>query len=303
MATHSRWVPACKPEKSSCFQIFETTLFSKCYEKYGLSAINSLMKKTEAKTTLPKRIDPTELLRKTLSERCAKNPQYSVRAFSRATGISHTVLSLVLSGKRTLSKKAALKLADHLELNPKQRQSLLTYKKKIEADDYQTLSLDTFEVIADWYHYAILSLLELPEAVFEAKWIAQRLGISPFNAKLAMARLQRLEMVEQDDEGRWGQSGKPLKVDNAISTVATKKFHKQLLQLAAQSMDRDPIPVRDFSSMTFTLDPSQMEYARKRIRDFRRELVAELEIKGKPTNVYNFTLQLYPVTLVKQQKE
>lgn len=261
------------------------------------------MKKTEVKNTNLKRIDPTALLKKTLAERCAKNPQYSIRAFAKATGISHTVLSLVLSGKRSLSKKATLKLADYLELNPKQRQALIDSKKKVEADDYQTLSLDAFEVISEWYHYAILSLLELPEAEFEAKWIAQRLGINQLNAKLAMERLQRLNLVEQDSEGQWRQSGKPLKVDNAVSTVATKKFHKQLLELAAASIDRDPIPIRDFSSMTFTLDPSQMEYARKRIRDFRRELTAELEIKGAPSSVYNFTMQLYPVTPVTQEKE
>jgi uncharacterized protein (TIGR02147 family) len=247
-----------------------------------------------------KRIDPTELLKKTLAERCAKNPQYSVRAFARATGISHTVLSLVMSGKRTLSKKAALKLADHLEMDPKQRQALLASKEKIQANDYQTLSLDTFDVISDWYHYAILSLLELPEAEFDAKWIAQRLGINPLNAKMAMERLQRVGLIEQDDEGRWRQSGKPLKIDNEISTVATRKFHKQLLELAAASIDRDPVPVRDFSSMTFTLDPSQVEYARKRIREFRRELVAELEVKGSPSNVYNFALQLYPLTQIKK---
>lgn len=258
------------------------------------------MKKTATSSKTTRRIDPTELLKKTLAERCAKNPQYSVRAFARATGISHTVLSLVLSGKRTLSKKATLKLADHLELDPKQRQSLLASKEKIQSDDYQMLSLDTFDVISDWYHYAILSLLELPEAEFEATWIAQRLGINPLNAKMAMERLQRVGLIEQDDEGRWRQSGRPLKMDNEISTVATKKFHKQILALAARSIDRDPIPVRDFSSMTFTLDPSQVEYARKRIREFRRELVADLEVKGSPSNVYNFALQLYPVTQVKK---
>jgi uncharacterized protein (TIGR02147 family) len=112
-----------------------------------------------------------------------------------------------------------------------------------------------------------------------------------------------LELVEQDEDGKWRQSGKPLKIDNTTSTVATKKFHKQLLERAAESIDHDPVPVRDFASMTFTLDPSQVEYARKRIRDFRRELVAELEVKGSPSAVYNFTMQLYPLTPVKQKKE
>lgn len=248
-----------------------------------------------------KTVDPTVLLKHTLTELCAKNPQYSIRAFARSTGISHTVLSLVLSGKRQLSKKATEKLANFLELDPKQRQTLFKSSKLGQPEDFQTLPLDTFEVISDWYHYAILSLLELPHAKYEPRWIAKQLGIPVLNAKLAMDRLQRLGLVEQDSEGHWRQSGKPIKVENTISTVATRKFHKQLLIRAAESIDKDPIPVRDFSSMTFVLDPQQIEYARKRLRDFRRELVAELELKGTPSTVYNLTVQLYPVTPIPEE--
>jgi uncharacterized protein (TIGR02147 family) len=239
---------------------------------------------------------PEQLLKQALKERCAKNPQYSIRAFARASGISHTVLSLVLSGKRRLSKKATIKLADYLGLDPKDRKALIQKRNGPTADDYQTLSLDAFEVISDWYHYAILSLLEIPGAQFEPRWIAKQLGIQVLNAKLAIERLQRLGLVEEVSTGVWKQSGKPLKVENTISTVATRNFHKQLLARAAESIDKDPIPVRDFASMTFALDPSQVEYARQRIRDFRRQLVADLEVKGTPSTVYNFTMQLYPVT-------
>ena len=43
---------------------------------------------------------------------------------------------------------------------PAQAQVLLQNKPK--AVQYQDLDLDTFQVISDWYHYAILSALELP---------------------------------------------------------------------------------------------------------------------------------------------
>ena len=245
--------------------------------------------------------DPQSLLRAALAERCEKNPQYSIRAFARASGISHTVLSLVLSGKRRLSKQATTKLADYLGLDPRHRQALLQSREGSAADHFETLPLDSFEVISDWYHYAILSLLELPQAQFEARSISKQLGIPILNAKLAMERLQRLSLVEEIAPGQWRQSGKPLKVENTVSTAATKRFHKQLLERAAVSIDKDPIAVRDFSSMTFVLDPAQVEYARKRIRDFRRQLIGELENKGKPSAVFNFTLQLYPVTPITPQ--
>jgi plasmid maintenance system antidote protein VapI len=245
-------------------------------------------------------ISPEELLRKELSARCAKNPQYSIRAFAKSSGISHTVLSLVLSGKRKLSKKATQVLADYLNLSAEERMNLLQPQKIGSAHQFQDLSLDTFEVISDWYHYAILSLLELPGAMFEAKWIAKQLGIKVLNAKLAMDRLKKLNLVCEDENGNWRQSGNPIKIENTISTAATKKFHKQLLVRASESIDHDAVEVRDFSSITFTFNPSQMEYAKKRLRDFRRELMSELETMAEPSAVYNMTIQLYPVTPTKE---
>src|SRR4051794_29725601 len=72
---------------------------------------------------------PRFLLQNELTRRCAKNPRYSLRAFAKALGMSHTVLSLVLSGKRPLSRKAALQVASALELAPAERQRLLEYRE------------------------------------------------------------------------------------------------------------------------------------------------------------------------------
>lgn len=246
--------------------------------------------------------DPIKLLRETLDERCKSNPQYSIRAFARSSGISHTVLSLVLAGKRRLSKKATERLADYLNLDPVRRKTLLNRYSSID-ETFETLPLDSFELISDWYHYAILSALELPDSKLEAKWMSKQIGIKPLQTKLAIDRLQRLGLVEKNSDGTWKQSSAPIKIDNTHSTTATKKFHKQLLSRAAESIDRDPISDRDFSSMTFSMDPSLVEYARKKIQNFRRELTAELESKGSPGAVFNFTIQLYPVTPINKTEK
>lgn len=263
-----------------------------CFQKH-------LFSESTCATTQPMKqaLDPIQLLRKTLTERCQNNPQYSIRAFARASGISHTVLSLVLAGKRQFSKKATEKLADHLNLDPIQRQALMT-RHLTNQQNFSNLSLDSFELISDWYHYAILSALELPGAQLDAQWMAKQIGIKPLQTKLAIERLKRLKLVEQMDDGSWKQCSAAIKVDNKHSTAATRKFHKQLLIRAAESIDKDPIKHRDFSSMTFAMDPSQVEFARKRIQAFRRQLVAELESRGSATAVFNFSLQLYPVTLI-----
>ncbi len=226
-----------------------------------------------------------------------RNPKYSLRAFARASGVSHTVLSLVLNGKRSLSRKAARKLADFLALSAEGRQTLLSRDEASRPRvEYQRLTLDTFSVIADWYHYAILSYLELPGSRFEALHLAQKLGIEVNVAEAAMARLVRLGLVMVTAAGATVPTGLALKVENTVSTAATRRFHRQLLEKAGEALDRVAIEERDFSSMTLILDPAEVPYAKKKIQDFRRNLVAELEKRGRPQKVYKLSVQLFPVS-------
>jgi uncharacterized protein (TIGR02147 family) len=244
--------------------------------------------------------DGRTLLRQELARRCEKNRGYSLRAFARALGVSHTYLSLVLAGKRKVTSRLAATLVEALSLGPDQARAL-TRKARAKATPASVafpahqVSLDTFALISDWYHYAILSLLELPGSRFEPKWIAARLGISEVQAKLAMECLSRLGLVEERG-GRVRQAGKPIKIENTVSTAASRKFHKQILEKALESLENDPMDVRDFSAMTFAMDPAQVPQALKRIRAFRRSLMQELEAEGTPRRVYKLSVQLFPVS-------
>jgi transcriptional regulator with XRE-family HTH domain len=237
------------------------------------------------------------ILQKELARRCETNPRYSLRAFAKALGISHPLLSLVLSGKRRLSKKSAVKIAEKLPLLPYERQFFLGEMEFEEGapKDHHQIDIDTFSLISDWFHYAILSLLNVRGARFEAGWISKRLNISLHEARDAMERLVRLGLVEQQGQC-WKQTGLPIKVENAISTAASQKFHRQLMQKAIHSLENDSRELQNFSSMTLTMDPEMMNYAIEKIKKFRRILAEELE-KAKPgKEVYNLTIQLFPVS-------
>jgi uncharacterized protein (TIGR02147 family) len=237
-------------------------------------------------------------LEREFSRRCGNNPRYSLRAFARFLGVSHTVLSLVMNGKRNLSKKALEKISDKLSLSPIEASELFKTKFNIRPveSQFDQLSLDTFSLISDWEHYAILSLLEIPQARFNHFWMAKRLGITPLRTKMAMDRLLRLGLVKRFRNGKYKQVSKPIKIENKISTPATRKFQKQLLELALESIDNDPMEIRDMSSITFAMNPKDVPWALEQIRKFRRELCSQLEQKGRPKEVYNLCVQLYPVT-------
>lgn len=229
------------------------------------------------------------LLQNELAKRCQRNPRYSLRAFAKSLDTSHTVLSLVLSGKRSISKKLREKIKEELGLaHP-------------EETPVQQITLDAFAIISDWYHYAILSLLEISESTLDPKWISQRLGITALEAKLAIERLKRLELIELKNN-RWRQTGVPIRFDNAVSNSTIRNFHKQLLSKAVESLENDPKHLRDFSSMTMAIDPGHLPFAFEEIKKFRRELTQKLEKLGSPKQVYNLTIQIYPISRTGDQK-
>lgn len=233
------------------------------------------------------------LLERELMRRIAKNPRYSLRAFAKTLGVSHTALSLAMAGKRSPSKNLLTRFANTLGMPPDEKARLVdSTKRSNKQTEFNRIDLDIFAVIADWHHYAVLSLLELPGAQFEHKWIARRISIAPMRARAIMDRLLRLRLVGECN-GVIKQTTAPLKVENSVSTSATRKFHQSLLSRALESLENDPVEKRDFSSMTFAMDEAHIPYAKERIRAFRRKLVADLEQKSTPNQVYNLTVQIY----------
>lgn len=229
------------------------------------------------------------LLQTELSRRCERNPKYSLRAFAKALGLSHATLSQMMSGKRPVSRKSLKKIAESLALGPERR------ALGEPATDYERISIDTFSAISDWYHYAILSLLETPDSKLDPRWIARRLGISLAEAGVAISRLRRLDLVERRG-GRWRQKGGRLRVDNVEASAAARKFHRQLLTKALESLENDPKPIRDFEGITLAFDPREMPYAIQRLNSYARELAGELQRRGKPSEVYELTVQFFPVS-------
>lgn len=243
-----------------------------------------------------------EMIETEFSRRLKRNRRYSLRAFARSLGVSHTLLSFVLSGKRKASPALLAALENACELAPT---SLAAHSKRAIAAaserEFQKITLDAFSFISEWYHYAILSLTELPDFKMQASWISKELGISRAEAKLGLERLKRLKLIEFDGR-RWKQMGKPLKVENTVSTNATRQFHRQMLERAQEALDGLPMSVRDFSSITLAMDPKSLPFALLRIRRFRRQLCRELERMGTPKAVYQLGVQIFPLSRLKENQ-
>lgn len=246
-----------------------------------------------------------ETLRFEFSKRVQVNPRYSLRSFARQLGVSHTLLSLILNGRRAASKNLIEALAERFNYPPEKvdllRRNWLERSRPesgapAAVSPQSKMSLDQFALISEWQHFAILSLLEIPGTVCDEAFIAERLGISPLLAKISLRRLKDLGIIAKNAKGRWVQTPGSIVIENTRSTEASRKYNRQLLEKAIDSMNETKMEERDVSSTTFAMHPRHVPYALQRIRDFRRQLSTELETMGDAEEVYNLTVQIFPTS-------
>jgi uncharacterized protein (TIGR02147 family) len=157
------------------------------------------------------------------------------------------------------------------------------------------LTVDTFSVISDWYHYAILELTALASFKPEPKWIASQLDISVQETKAAIERLLRLGLLKEV-KGSLKRTHELVTNHTGMDTTAARKsLQRQIVSKALVAIDETPQEEKDISSMTMAIDVRRLDQARELIKKFRRDLSALLE-DGDPSQVYHLGVQLYPVS-------
>jgi transcriptional regulator with XRE-family HTH domain len=236
-------------------------------------------------------------LQKQFTDRCQKSPRYSLRAFSGSLGLDASTVSQILSGKRAPSHRALIEICEKLSASPKELKLLgvLHQGDQTTPDDAYQLSVDTFSVIADWYHFAILELTYVSNFNSDRKWIARQLGISVHEATAAVDRLLRLNLLTEKS-AKLVKTKATLTNHTGVNTsVARKTLQKQIVTKALSAIDDVHQEEKDITSMTMAIDPKNLDRAREMIKAFRRELCTTLE-EGKQSRVYNLAIQLYPVS-------
>jgi uncharacterized protein (TIGR02147 family) len=242
-----------------------------------------------------------DLLRRTFVEAQVRNPAFSLRSFARRLAISPSALSEIMNGKRRVSRKIAERVATRLCLEPREHQALLELflkpgVKTPAAPTFEQLDVDTFAAIADWYHFAILSLMETREFRADPEWIAARLNIRHREAEQALERLERLGFIGRTPDGGLRLTTGRLSSTDGVRNLSLRKAHANNLMLAQRSLSEDPIELRDFCATTMAIDPEKLPEAKRMIREFSDQLMTFLETAGKQTEVYNLCVQLFPLT-------
>jgi uncharacterized protein (TIGR02147 family) len=271
-----------------------------------------------------------EFLQREFSRRQQTNASYSMRSFARSLDLDPGTLSHVLAGKRSISTKVAARILGRLEIGSADRErfldSILEEKNTLgigkiagslrkmagpsgtlashagPAADEETIDSAAFAFISDWYHYAILEMTNKRDFKLKPRWIAERLDISPVEAKMAIDRVLSLGLLKQGKNGRWYK--RRLRFDTKDKTK-TSLFHRQriaqVLEKSKRSLANDPIEMRNHVATTVCVDPARIPEAKERVQKFIWELTEFLG-GSDPRHVYEVAIQFFPLEKLPHEK-
>jgi uncharacterized protein (TIGR02147 family) len=245
-----------------------------------------------------------QLLLQSLTQLRLRNPSYSLRSLARKIECSPAALSEILNNKRRVSAKLAGRIVDRLGIDPVEKKRVLDLfvarnggqaKSEELETQYSEIATDQFRAVSEWYHFAILSLAETKDFRDDPRWIADRLNVRLPEIVTALERLERLGMLHRDKRGTLEPSGKQFATTDEIAFAALRGYHSEILELARNSLERDGLERRDFTTMTMAVDPVRLVQAKKMIRQFRAKLCDYLE-RGERTEVYQLSVNLFPLS-------
>jgi uncharacterized protein (TIGR02147 family) len=263
-------------------------------------------------------VDYRQFLRDFYAAQKAKSRAFSHRAFSRKAGLrSSNFLSLVMKGERDLSAEMAPRFAKACGLSKREADffcDLVAYGQAKTTDEKQRwherlarfrkfreahrLVGEQTAYHAHWYMPAIRELVGLPGFTEAPRWIASALepAISERQAAEALETLCRLGLLLRDERGKLRQAQALLTTGPGPLGHQVFVYHHGMIDLAKRALDHLPREERDISSLTLCVAESALPLLKRRLREFRQELLQLAEQEASPERVVQLNFQMFPLS-------
>ncbi len=245
-----------------------------------------------------------------------RTPVFSNRYIVQKAGFkSPTALKHVIDGKRNLSLESANRFATALKIEGIRRHYFLTlvlfnqtasleerekYLNELlelrRTDNPSRLNEEQYDVFSKWYHLAIKELIELPDYKNSSKWIGRVLSpqISANEAADSINLLKRVGLIEKRD-GAFRPVNKVLVTDERVRSVKVIEYHRQMIQLGADSITRFRSEEREVSGTTIRVNKEEFRSVVAMVRELRRKLLALAAKSTDGDQIYQLNFQLFPL--------
>ncbi|NRA64539.1 MAG: TIGR02147 family protein [Pseudobacteriovorax sp.] len=260
------------------------------------------------------KLNPAWYIKQQFEKRKLKNPSYSLRAFARDLQMSASRLSELMNRNGNISvelaKKIVVRLTDDkgerqlftdLALIGQQRTSLARDLAVVRCQTYlQSLSkteltVDSFLLVKEWYHLAILELIKTHDFRSDLSWISQRIGVSGPVVLKALARLERAGMIEviEDDillpEANYGVYPK-------AGSDAVRTYHKAVISKAVHALDDLPFDQRYAGSLILAMKQENYQNAINTLGEFRTTFDERFSVQSGGDELFYLSMQFFPAT-------
>lgn len=244
---------------------------------------------------------------------------FSYRYFSQKVGSpSPSWLLYIIQGKRNLSSKAIEQFLKGLTLLPKEAAYFRTLVQFNQADitatkdqhyaellkysshsSFKMVEREQYEFYSHWYNHAIRELISVPGFKEDSRWIAKTLqpNITPAQARKALTLLKKLSMVRYNNDGLLKLNDQIITTGNEVRSNAIRAFHRQMIDLAGQSIDTIKPENREISSITASCSATCFTKLKARITEMQDELLHMIENdKDQSDTVVQLNFQLFPLS-------
>ena len=268
------------------------------------------MKTASAPKSSERAGDLRDLLRERLRQARRRNPRYSLRAFARQLGLDHSTLSQLLRGKRPFSPKATRRIGERLGLSENltdyylrnSRAGATSGGSEKGSRTEPQLSLDTFHVISDWHHYALLELTRLKNFRADSRWIAEALAIGVSEVNIALQRLLRLGLLEMDGRRWHDRSGNASIAADEMTPLLRIKVQQQVHELALEAGRHLPAEHQEHQAATLAVSSRHLPRLRSLIAEFLRDAQSVLGEGRERDDVYLIECSAFPLTNLRKRK-
>ncbi len=246
----------------------------------------------------------------------ARSSVFSNRYIVQRAGFkSPTALKHVIDGKRNLSLEAANRFATALKIEGTKRHYFLTLVlfnqtiSLIEREKYLNelmelkrseipakLNQERYEVLSKWYHLAIREIVDLPDYRNSSKWISRVLipQITALEAADSLALLKKLGFIAKKD-GKLCPVEKTLATDGRVHSVKAAEFHRQMINLGAESITRFLSEEREISGTTLRIAKQDVQNVKLLLKEFRKKILNLAANSVDADQIYQLNFQFFPL--------
>lgn len=276
------------------------------------------MKKDPSKINLFAYVDYRKYLKDLYQQAKRSRGSFSFRLFSKRAGFKSTnFLKLIMEGDRNLSEDSLSKFIIGLKLNKQEQeffrnlvyfnqakaheQKDLYYKRLLRSRKYNQLKpieREQYDYYSAWYHPVVRELVVSKKFDGSIESLARQISpeIPPAQIQKSIELLERLGFIQKTSKGKWKQASSLVSTGSEVPSVMVFNYHKLLLDLTKEILDTVPSPRRDISTMTLGMAQGRIPEIKKKIQEFRQEILKMVAMDNTPDEVVQLNIQLFPLT-------